>query len=507
MKYFKILPLLVAGALGACYEDKGSYDYTAIPEVQLENAIEDASIMRGQHLTRTPDLKTLLKETDRSTADATFNPDDYTYRWTAYRRTKGEMPPVELATTQDLDTNIYLPIHPEPYRVVYSVTSKATNVSREFMFNITITAGRFASAWLYLTEEDDGTVDLMVRGTENQTNETVLEDGVLERSGFPYRGGGAKFVYYYTANGITPRIIVGTGEATGYIDKDNFEWNDTRMARFMMALPAAENYTFDKIVWLADAAPIHWLDSYGNIRPMGASAGIIYPFYNVLPPGMTGAGYDTVRMAPFVAGSSNFSVGQLVYDTKNKKMMTYKGSASALTMSPDILPPANQLQNHEIYHMQFYASSRSSVVAKNLSDGKYYRYIYSGAVLQTGAEEITNGHLLDQARYFECDQPNGFFYTIIDNKLYAFRTNMNGTGTLREVRVTNRSNVTFDEVTYMGRYWAITSTRPYVMLATYAGSKGSGKLYYLLPDPTEPLDVTIENEITGLNRVKDVSRF
>jgi hypothetical protein len=498
MKYLKILPLLIAGATGACLEDKGSYDHEPVPEARLARALVDTSIRRGQHLVLAPGLK--INRGDAG--DTTFNPGDYTYRWTAYRTLKDDMEAVELATTRDLDTNIYLPVHPDPYHVIYAVTRVATGVTWEFSFKLTITAGRFASAWLYLTEEDDGTVDLMVRGVELATGNSVLEGGVLDRSGFPYRGGGAKFVYYfYSPPGVSPRVFIGTGEGTGFIDRENFAWKESGLIRYMMAQPRPVDYTFDKII---NMGVLHCFDSYGGAFPMSPAFGVMSPPYSILPPSATGAGYDTIRVAPFVAGTNNF--GQLVYDAKNKRMMAYMGTSVAVKTYLDALPPAHQLPNCQIYHMQTYVGDRSAIIVKNLGDGKYYRHLYYALVLQPNHEEITNGQLLDRARFFECDYHHGFLYAVIDNKLHAFRTNADNTGSLREVRVTNRSGFSFDEITYLGRS-VVTDTQYFVILATYAGNAGSGKVFYLKPDPTEPLDVTIEEEITGLDRVKSIHRF
>jgi hypothetical protein len=507
MKYLRILLLLVAvAAAAACHEDKGTYDYTAIPEVRVASALPaDTTIMRGQRLTLTPELKVLLANPDGTPGEADFNPDDYTYAWTAYRRYKGTISPVTLATTQNLDTTIFLPTNADPYHVIYAVTEKATGVAHEFIFTLKVSGGRFASGWLYLTEDDDATVDLMVRGTETTTGDVVLAKEVLANSGFPYRGNGAKFVYYHTQSSITPMIIIGTGEATGYIDKENFEWTETRLARNLMATPLPVSYTFEKIITIDI---VHWIDSYGNISPMAPGSLLIFSPINILPPSVTGVGYDTVTVAPFVAGTSSSSTGKLVYDTQNKRMMAYKAISAALYSNSYLqtVTPANRLENHQLYFMQAYDNSRSAVIAKNLDNGKYYHYVYVSATLQDNPEEILNGQLLDQARLFECSYTNGFFYTVIGNKLYAFRSNGDGTGSLGEVRVTNRS-VTFDEITCLTRYTGIESVRPHVLLATYAGSTGSGKIYHLRPDPTEPLDVTIEEEITGLDRVKSISRF
>ncbi|MDR0766085.1 MAG: hypothetical protein LBF09_03995 [Odoribacteraceae bacterium] len=498
MKHLHVFILLLAGTVTACYEDKGHYDYSPVLEVDLVSPIRDTAITRGQHLTIVPDLK--LFELDSDKEGSSLNPDEYTYEWKAYRKNINDMSPVLLATTRDLDTTVYLSTQTEPYRVIYSVTRKSTGVTRGFRFNLSVTS-RFSSAWLYLTEEDDGSVELIVRGTEVATNETVLEKGVLERSGFPYRGGGAKFVYWYSN---FSRIIIGTGEATGYIDRVNFEWNDTKLVRYMMSMPQPVDYTFEKVIL---TSAMHWIDSRGNILAMIPSIGVISPPYNILPPSVTGTSvYDTVQVAPFVAGVTNSSTGQLVYDTKNKKMMAYKGMQSALKANLEAISFANQLPNHRIFHMQTYTGSLSAVIAQNLDNGKYYRYVYSAVTLQANPEEILNGQLLEQADYMECDYLNGFFYMASGNKIFAFRTNNNGTGELREVTVSDAPGA-FDEITYMGRYTSIESTREMIMIATYAGTEGSGKVFYLKPDPTEPLSMSVETTISGLDRVKSISRF
>ncbi|MDR2414489.1 MAG: hypothetical protein LBD64_05850 [Odoribacteraceae bacterium] len=507
MKHIHAFILLLAGIASACYEDKGTYDYSPILETALASPIHDTIITRGQHLTIVPDLK--LLELGNEDQYSELDPGDYSYEWRAYGKNLNDMSSVLLATTRALDTTIYLSTRTEPYRVVYSVTRESTGITRKFQFQLTVTS-RYSTGWLYLTEEDDGTAELIVMGTETATNEIVFERDVIERSGFPYRGGGAKFVYWYSN---FSRIIIGTGEATGYIDRVNFEWNDTKLVRYMMSMPLPVDHTFEKILFPSASSAMHWVDSRGNIMPMQATVGVMYPSYNILPPAVTGTNkYDTVQVAPFVAGAASSSTGQLVYDTKNKRMMRYTGMQSALKTNLETVAVANQLPNHQIFYMQVYnvSPTPSVVIAKNLADGKYYRYVYSAITLQANPEEILNGQLLEQAKYMECDYVHGFFYMAIGNKLYVFRTNNDGTGELKEVSIVPAdasAAITLDEVTYMGRYTTITATREQILVGTYAGTKGSGKIYHLKPTSTEPTVMTAEQIIGSLDRVKSVSRF
>jgi hypothetical protein len=509
MKYLRIsLVLTLAAIAAACYKDKGHYHYSPVPRLQLARALPDTSVTRGQHLTLTPVIEVALVDADPDDTGktATFNPDDYTYSWKAHGKNVGTTPTVEVSTTLALDTTISLLASAEPYFMTYTVKEKATGVAHEFTFNLAVLGGRFSSAWLYLTEEDDATVDLMVRGVEAATGKVILDRGVLARSGFPYRGKGAKFIHcHYFNKTDPPRIFIGTGEATGYIDRDAFEWDNRKLTRFMMTTPGTRDHVFEKIV---QRDVVHWIDTDGNIFPMAPGVPVIYPTINILPPSVTGAGYDTITLAPFVAGTNS---ARLVYDTKNKRMMLYKAMRAMLYYNHGLqmVPPGNRLADHRVYYMRHCSSVRSIVIARDLASGKYYRYLYSFANLQPNPEEILNGSLLEQARGFECDFTNGFLYTVIGGKLHAFRSNANGTGTLQEVRVTNRPGFTLDEITYLGREKDNDPVRPThdLIVATHAGTRGSGKVLHLRPNPTEPLDLTIEVEVTGLDRVKGVTNF
>ena len=46
------------------------------------------------------------------------------------------------------------------------------------------------------------------------------------------------------------------------------------------------------------------------------------------------------------------------------------------------------------------------------------------------------------------------------------------------------------------------------MVATYnTGTEKSGKVYFLEPNATEPLNLTVRTYYEGLDRVKSISRF
>lgn len=510
-----IFCLILAGTFSSCYEDKGHYDYDWVPEVTLKNGagnFRDTVIRRGQRLTVEPDLKMLITSDDETSRDTViFRPDDFLYKWTAYQRTISTTP-IVLATTRNLDTVINLSLQNEAWQIVYSVTEKASNVTWNFSFNLKIES-RYSNAWLFLTEDDDRQVDLVLYGNElgNPSEDPwVWEEHVLERSGFPYRGKGAKFVYY---DKDESRIYVGTGESAGWIGKNDLQWDDKKLVRFQMASTPAVDFTFENIVM---ASSKHYIATNGDIYPK-PKTGIVMSAYNILPPAMNASGkYETVKLAPFIGGNSARS---LVFDETNHRMLLYNGSTGNPAMNATSLSGNERLLNHKLYFMSYFVPYYSYVVviAKNLDDNKYYKYVYSNNKLETKeTTEIVNGALLDEAegtldrtKQYVCDYYKGHFYMVKGNKLYVLRGN-----TLQEVTLLDPDNklgtafTGFDPICLLTRYAEISETKPYIMVATYVdGIEKSGKVYYLEPDPTAAWELTVRTYYKNMDRVKGISRF
>lgn len=513
MKRYTILGiwfLFFTGMLFSCYDDKGNYDYDWAPEVVLEagnSGLGDRVVKRGQRLIITPHLKLLLgaEGTGRDTVE--FRPEDYTYQWVAYQRVLSAGS-VELATTQNLDTIIDLPLLTEPYRIQYTVRGKETGVNYSFSFNLRVET-RYENAWLFLTENNEGIADLTLYGKElgnTSENPWVYEHQVLKRSGFPYRGGGAKFVYYNSFNRHN-YLMVGTGEGSGWLGKNDLDWKETQMLRYLMAMPRELDYTFEKIVqqglWF-------FIASDGKIYPMGNSVGML-DACNHLPPSVTGTGqYQNVKLAPFIGGSS---MQNLLYDETNEVMLSCKGSAGSLMNNSMYALTENlKLRNHKLFFMEFYGVCLTNVYAKNKADNKYYRYTYDtydrNEAKLGDPFEITNGELLEQGEQFVCDNVNGFFYMSIEDKLYVLRGHE-----LREVTIKDPDGVVtggfqgLENISLLTRYIGISSVRPYIMVATYGGTENSGKIYFLEPNSIESSELIVRTYFEGLEKVKSISYF
>lgn len=512
-----LLIFLFTGCLTSCFEDKGNYDYSYAPEVIMpENAgLRDTVIKRGQRLTIIPNLQMLLTEDGEHKDTVDFDEERFAYEWHVYGRLITSYDSV-LATTRNLDTIIDLPLTTgDPYRVIYSVIDKNTDVAWNFKFNLSV-QNRYENAWLFLVEDDNQMVDLTLYGKEldNASEDPwVWEEGVLSRSGFPYLGGGAKFVYYKSNTSL---IYVGTGEATGWITKNELEWSDRYLVRYQMASMQPVDYTFEGI---EQASAWLFMGTAGDIYPMG-NDGLIMEAINILPPSASGTGhYETIKLAPFVGGYTT-SAYKLVFDETNKRMMYTRVSGGNAQGTASQLTGEAAIPNHKLYFLQSYDGGLyNTVIAKNLSNEKFYKYVYDPytspiSIIET--TEITNGNLLEETegilertKQYVCDYFHGTFYTTDGNKIYCLRNN-----TLQEVNIQDPDNLLggqfndFDPVCLLTRYTLIESTRGCIIVATYnTGTEKSGKVYFLEPNATEPLNLTVRDYFEGLDRVKSISRF
>ena len=506
--------------LYACFEDKGNYDYEYVQEVELlekQGGFKDTVISRGQRLAIVPNLQLLLKEGDKVKDTVEFESERYQYEWKAgqYFISSGY---TILGTSRNLDTVINLPIQNDPYLIIYTVTNKESKVSRSFTFNLRV-ANRYETAWLFLTENDDQMADITIYGKEignTSENPWVYEDHILERSGFPYRGGGAKFVYYHKtiAKPVKEFIYVGTGESAGWIDKSTLNWDDKKMVCWQM-LDVEHNsvdFTFEHIV--DNKGFLHFIASNGSIFPMGSSP-FIYSAYNVLPPDVTGGKYETVKLAPMVACCGNFH--SFVYDETNKRMLYYEMISQNIKNNATLLKEDKfALKNHQIYWMQGYKEKLRNVIAKNLNDQKFYLYPYDySASTEEAFEpvEIENGHLLeesagmlDRTKQYVLDYQGGNFYFAYGDKLYVLRNNA-----LEEVTILDPDNVLkddefngFDPICLVTRY----STDSKIIIATYVdGIENSGKVYFLEPESAEPRNLKVRTYHKNMHRVKGVTKF
>ncbi|MFR7812658.1 MAG: hypothetical protein ACLU4N_27385, partial [Butyricimonas faecihominis] len=107
--------------------------------------------------------------------------------------------------------------------------------------------GAYKNGFLFLTEDATGEDELELYGDDAQGGK-IRETGMLQRSGFPYRKGGANAVSYISWDRMNiKQIWVATGEATGWLTIPDMVWLETNMATYMMVEAKPISYTFKKM--------------------------------------------------------------------------------------------------------------------------------------------------------------------------------------------------------------------------------------------------------------------
>ena len=93
-KYIYIAMLLCVGMLGACVEDKGSYDYIELNDLTIEPLEESYTVEQFTNL----QIPTTI-----TARDGAFNPEGYDYKWIIYSQNDPNFKSDTISTEKDLD--------------------------------------------------------------------------------------------------------------------------------------------------------------------------------------------------------------------------------------------------------------------------------------------------------------------------------------------------------------------------------------------------------------------
>lgn len=496
------LSWVMIGLLSSCYDDKGNYDYDYIQSVILREGLKDTVVTRGKVLTLKPEIAKIVTHGENDTTGV--NVDDYDYVWYTYNEVTGKRD--TLGNRSYLEDTIYLPIS-DKYRVTFSITEKASGVAWLNQFGLKV-IGAYKNGFLFLTEDATGEVELELYGDDAQGGK-IRETGMLQRSGFPYRKGGANAVSYISWDRMNiKQIWVATGEATGWLTIPDMVWLETNMATYMMVEAKPISYTFKKMYaykqndlkefFVTDEGEVHWFD------PTGA-------FYS-------DCAYNGGQKfkASTILGVSGDCI--LLYNETGKYFLSYSTWSPMYAKSESTrLSGADALEGSDLIYMQGIADGSVIVITKD-PDGLYRRYVYvssldfssypPGAVFKQETnftqELQNNANMLEEAEHIVLDRGNGFIYFAIGSTLYNYRE---GGGIDACVKLNDLmfegEKVVMDEITAM----AVVTDGKYnkdVIVATYS-AETKGKVYVLRPDQSESRRMEVVEIIPTNEMVKSIS--
>ncbi len=485
--YIGLISLLLASVLGACYEDKGNYNYDWVQDIDLTDVLRDTTVGHGHVLYLEVDLKKQILDSEDETEAA--NPEDYTFEWKALTD-DGD---VILSTNKDLNDTIWL-ASGLSYQVNYTVTEKKTGVSWISDFKLNVVEG-VKGGFIFMTEDANRNVDIEIYADDTDGNK-VRRTGLLSSSGFPYLSGGANSIAYTEVNVWGgKRLWVATGEATGWLDMPDFSWKEKNMLRMIMLNPQPVSYTMKSMYYLNDQY-MYFFTAEGNVHLLTRRG--------ILSSDVAYVNNKKFQAAPYYGGDNTRAA--ILFDQDRKRFVSYAmQSGGMVTAACYDIDDASAVPNSDLLYMQQLYNMGTVAIVKD-EDGKYQRCQFSMVPNKSDSyeghldqmEELKgNAAMIEEAEYKIIDKMNGFLYFSIGNKLYTYRKGVD------ECVEVNLPDVNFDPIVSLN---VLTENdyRANIFVATYSETNG-GKVYRLTPESTDCRNLTVEEVIDTEGAVKCIT--
>ena len=183
-----IAGLILIFGLTACYEDKGSYDYTPLPDVQMDNLLETYSVTQFDTLKINPDVDLGGIE-------------NVTYSWRIWSDALAGSEFIQLSDQKELKCQVSEV--PGSYTMVFSISDAKRNVNVYKSMKLKV-QGVVTDGWMVLHEKDGKSdFDLLISPFfTNKAQKDLRFTGMYESvNGEPLAGGrGVRISSYFTGN-------------------------------------------------------------------------------------------------------------------------------------------------------------------------------------------------------------------------------------------------------------------------------------------------------------------
>lgn len=493
-KWMAILCLAIAGVCFSCYEDKGNYDYNWLNDVKFKTGIKDTiTVQQGTVLKITPEP--VITENGDTVA---INPDNYTFSWEAVvEYNKREL----LSTDQDFNDTITLPIG-KYYQINYTVTEKASGVSWMDRFYLYVVQ-RYTDGLIFMTEDDAKQVELEIYANDTEGNK-IHETGIMARSGYPYRGGGAQLlssIRFYNQR----YLFMSTGEGTGWLKLPDFSWDDTQMVRMLMIMQEPVSYTFSNIDQFSIQISFCFTKD-GNLHPFNTN--------NIIYTDVAYANLKKFKVAPWLGGFGNNAI---FYDTDRGRFMLYASGmygwqfpgSECTDVAEDVA-----FEGSTLLFMSRVSSNQTIAIVKD-KDGLYWRCIlgigggYYTPELTVEKYQLTSDiSKMENADSKAIDWAYKNVYFTSGGKLYCYRMG-SGIDACREVNfvIDNQNTSLSDVVSVIVVPNHISDPINENVYVTTYNSQSGGKVYVTQPQASEPLNLNVNETISTVGRVKSLSRW
>lgn len=504
MKQYKWMNCLFAFCVGivlsACYDDKGNYEYKWVQEVFLKEELRDTTVERGTVLTIRPELYRIVEHGTETSEQA--DPEDYTYSWNVGAGT------TKLSENKDLNDTIWLSTG-TTQQITYRITEKKSGVSWLYKFNLRVIQ-HLDKGYLFLTEDDNGLAEAEIYATDAQ-GKKVHQTGVLARSGFPYRGGGAYCVANLAVGHAVKNkyLAVSTGEGAGWLTLPDFNWSSRQMLDLLMVKKLPELFSFKSVYQLSSAAALYFT----------AGGGVhVHNTYNIIYSDFAVLNQVKFKAAPYTGGNNYAAI---IYNEDQHCFCFYGQGGQGFDFPGSFCTPVGEklaFEGSSLIYMQPILNNKTAVVLKN-KDGEYLKFTFKIAgrpgkweMAQEEAEPtrlLGNIAMIENAEWKAIDGYNSFLYFVVDGKLYNYREK-GGIDNCELARVfKDGQEIVPDEIVSLN---VITNNstgsdfRKKIFIATYS-DENKGRVYVVEPETSESRNLIVEEVIELEGKVKSVCNW
>lgn len=514
--------LLVAIVLFSCYDDKGNDDYKELEEVEVVLPNETYNRSFGEKLQITPTVTTSIPENDLM-----FDWEFYGSLgnwWSKYVSVyQGKV--MDFTCVQD-DTLLK---NDGTYKLRLNVTQQSTG--RHFYSNV-------VSVNLVSQVSQLGALVLHGDGTSSDMGVIVAEEFQLTASSSPIvaqvfpncysdanggeriAGKGLWNVQVYPSSGSDAPdnivLIAVTDQGSAVVNSKTFsrigEWNDLFYKGLNDGVPQA-CWNDDFYVYAFDGGDI-FQKSYGKSTfTIPSLSGDEYG-YELYPLLYRSSGSSSIQGVLFDQKSRGFiAIGQ-IYDFTRLAPINVNSDEEETVSAP--FNPANM--QADLIHMDEGGASGRVLAVMKRDNGEYFmaeldfkasgyskvpKYIYELNHL----DDVKNGEVIDWA--FGSSYINMCYYATADG-VYRFSADAGKTVTPEALMTVDNTRIQFDgTITLMkilkpvvGKGYYLSNVE--MVVGTYGGTAGSGKLYSMEIDPFSGRVQTM-NTYTGFDQIYDVS--
>lgn len=481
-----VLLLLFAAGIVSCYEDKGNYEYYALPEIGIDSVGEEYTIFQFDTLKINPDIKA---------GDSEY----LEYSWQYWANANIDQKIEEISTEKNLAYKFSNA--PGSYFLKFIITDKRTNTDTYQHVKVNI-LGKFAEGWLVMHEKN-GKTDFDLLTTPFFVPK--IENDVIHRN------------VYETANGA-PLAEKGVGIASYYYPRNQYIYvfTENRGERLSVVTMQKE---YDLSTLLLGAKVIK-PQGYQFLPPGGRNYGgqvvISNGEYYMVKYGINEFSKPVVKdeetysAAPFAPRQLVWALSGVIYDELHSRFLQVVNQTFTLDKFPKAAPGAlfdmNRMNakmlylesgfgNYEYAVMQDHQTLERNLYVINFMSDKD---IYDQAVYATDkCPEI------DQAGCYAVGARGNVFYYGAGNKLYLY--DYFGTNEATEcLQMPGNEKITGIKILKPNDGNTIKN-HPYdnkVLIISTCNDKKEGKVYmYYINESNGTIDKTSEKIFDGFGEI------